>query len=239
MGKTIMGAVVSLDGFMADDNDRVGPLFDWLGNGDVAWSFPGSDGESRSTQASADFMRSQYRDMAANVIGRRLFDMTNGWGGKPAAGEHVFVVTHQAPTDWEYAESRTVHVRRRRREGDCRRQGVRGRPGRRRGRWSDRRPGAQARADRPGGRQPGSDGLRVRPPVLCDRRSGRAAAVGEPDHDRARRPGHPPGLRRQPLRPAVLSVPARRSARDRLSLRGTRRVPAVRESARAPKRRQE
>jgi dihydrofolate reductase len=105
MGKTIMGAVVSLDGFMADDNDRVGPLFDWLGNGDVAWSFPGSDGESRSTQASADFMRSQYRDMAANVIGRRLFDMTNGWGGKPAAGEHVFVVTHQAPTDWEYAES--------------------------------------------------------------------------------------------------------------------------------------
>ena len=36
VGKTIMGAVVSLDGFMADDNDGVGPLFDWLGNGDVA-----------------------------------------------------------------------------------------------------------------------------------------------------------------------------------------------------------
>ena len=28
---TIMGAVVSLDGFMADDSDGVGPLFDWLG----------------------------------------------------------------------------------------------------------------------------------------------------------------------------------------------------------------
>jgi dihydrofolate reductase len=105
MGKTIMGAVVSLDGFMADDNDEVGPLFDWYGNGDVAWSFPGSDGESRSTQASADFMRSHYRNMAAVVIGRRLFDMTNGWNGKPAAGEHVFVVTHQPPTDWEYAGS--------------------------------------------------------------------------------------------------------------------------------------
>jgi dihydrofolate reductase len=103
MGKTIMGAVVSLAGFMADDNDEVGPLFDWYGNGDVAWSFPGSDGESRSTQASADFMRSHYRNMATVVIGRRLFDMTNGWNGKPAAGEHVFVVTHQPPTDWEYA----------------------------------------------------------------------------------------------------------------------------------------
>ncbi len=105
MGKTIMGAVVSLDGFMADDNDGVGPLFDWLGNGDVVWSFPGSDGEFRTTRASADFMLDVYGDMAANVIGRRVFDMTNGWNGKPAAGEHVFVVTHRPPTDWEYADT--------------------------------------------------------------------------------------------------------------------------------------
>ena len=48
MGKTVMGAIVSLDGFIADDDDGVGPLFDWLGNGDVAWSFPGSDSESRT-----------------------------------------------------------------------------------------------------------------------------------------------------------------------------------------------
>ena len=105
MGKTIMGAAaVSLDGFIADDNDDVGPLFDWL-NGDVSWTLPGSDSEARSTQASADFMTSHYRNMAANVIGRRLFDLTNGWNGKPAAGEHVFVVTHQPPTDWEYVHT--------------------------------------------------------------------------------------------------------------------------------------
>jgi dihydrofolate reductase len=104
MGKTIVGAAaVSLDGFIADDNDDVGPLFDWLGSGDVSWSLPGSDREARSTQASADFMQSQYRNMAANVIGRRVFDLTNGWDGKPAAGEHVFVVTHRPPTDWEHA----------------------------------------------------------------------------------------------------------------------------------------
>jgi dihydrofolate reductase len=101
MGKTIMGAVVSLDGFIADDNDDDGPLFDWLGNGDVTWSFPGSDDTFRTTQTSADFMGAQYRDIACVIIGRRLFDLTNGWNGKPAAGEHVFVVTHQPPTDWE------------------------------------------------------------------------------------------------------------------------------------------
>jgi dihydrofolate reductase len=103
MGKTVMGAVVSLDGFIADEQDRVGPLFDWYGNGDVEWSFPGSDAVSRSTQASAAFMRAQYRDVAAVVIGRRLFDLTNGWNGVPAAGEHVFVVTHEPPADWEHA----------------------------------------------------------------------------------------------------------------------------------------
>jgi dihydrofolate reductase len=105
MGRTVMGAVVSLDGFIADDNDGVGPLFDWYANGDVTWAFAGSEEECRTSQASADFMRSQYRDVAAVVIGRRLFDLTNGWNGKPAAGEHVFVVTHQPPTDWEHAGS--------------------------------------------------------------------------------------------------------------------------------------
>jgi dihydrofolate reductase len=105
MGRTIMGAIVSLDGFMADDDDGVGPLFDWLGNGDVTWSFPGSDSEVQTTQASADFMLDVYGDMAANVIGRRVFDMTDGWNGTPAAGEHVFVVTHQPPTDWEHADT--------------------------------------------------------------------------------------------------------------------------------------
>jgi dihydrofolate reductase len=106
MATTIIGAIVSLDGFIADDGDGVGPLFDWLGNGDVSWSFEGNDRDDyrvTTTQASADFMQTMYAGVAANVIGRRLFDMTNGWDGQPAAGEHVFVVTHEPPTDWEYA----------------------------------------------------------------------------------------------------------------------------------------
>jgi hypothetical protein len=42
LGKTILEAVDSLDGFIADDGDGVGPLFDWYGNGDVGWSYDGS-----------------------------------------------------------------------------------------------------------------------------------------------------------------------------------------------------
>jgi hypothetical protein len=84
MGKTIMGAVVSPDGFIADDNDDVGPL---------------------RLVRKRHLEPSGYRDMATVVIGRRLFDLTNGWGGKPAAGEDVFVATHQPPTDWEHADT--------------------------------------------------------------------------------------------------------------------------------------
>lgn len=104
MGRTIMGvASVSLDGYIAHDDDTVDPLFDWLGNGDVEWSFSGGDEYPlRTTRASMDFMKSMYSRIGAMVIGRRLFDHTDGWGGVPPEGEHVFVVTHEAPTDWEH-----------------------------------------------------------------------------------------------------------------------------------------
>ena len=35
MGKVIAQASMSLDGFIADTADEVGPLFDWYRNGDV------------------------------------------------------------------------------------------------------------------------------------------------------------------------------------------------------------
>jgi hypothetical protein len=35
MGKVVMYSTVSVDGFIADDNDQPGPLFDWLTSGDV------------------------------------------------------------------------------------------------------------------------------------------------------------------------------------------------------------
>jgi hypothetical protein len=54
MGKTIMGAVVSLDGYIARDDDSVGPLFDWYGNGDVEWTWTDRPDEPacRTTKAS-------------------------------------------------------------------------------------------------------------------------------------------------------------------------------------------
>jgi len=105
MGKAIMFAAVSLDGFIAADDDTVGPLFDWYENGDVAGTFSDEDRVFHTTQETADFLYSLAPNMAACVIGRRLFDLTNGWNGVPANGEHVFVVTHEPPTAWEYQDT--------------------------------------------------------------------------------------------------------------------------------------
>ena len=105
MGTTSIFAAVSLDGYIAMDDDTIGPLFDWYGNGDVEVTFSDEDRVFRTTAATADFLQSFAPSIAAGVMGRRLFDITNGWNGVPANGEHVFVVTHEPPTDWEYRDT--------------------------------------------------------------------------------------------------------------------------------------
>jgi dihydrofolate reductase len=104
MGRVIVTATVSLDGFIAGDDDAVGPLFDWYGNGDVAVTMADPDRVFHVTEASAGYIRA-WNSVRASVVGRRLFDITNGWRGVPPAGEHVFVVTHSPPTGWDFPDA--------------------------------------------------------------------------------------------------------------------------------------
>jgi dihydrofolate reductase len=105
MSTVMMGASVSLDGFIADPSDGVGPLFDWMNNGDVAITTSDTERVFHVTAASAEVIGPAWNSVGATVIGRRLFNITNGWAGRPAAGDHVFVVTHSAPTDWPFADA--------------------------------------------------------------------------------------------------------------------------------------
>jgi dihydrofolate reductase len=104
-GTVVMHNVVSVDGFIADANDDVGPLFDWYFNGDHPLT-PGemtdpSPGGMKVSKASFDYVRPMWDSIGAMVIGRHLFDITNGWEGKPPAGEHVVVVSHRPkPAGW-------------------------------------------------------------------------------------------------------------------------------------------
>src|SRR5829696_3042631 len=99
MARTSIFAAVSLDGFIAKDDDTIGPLFDWYQNGDVAGTFRDEDRVFHTTQATADFLQAFAPGIGLRLIGRRLFILTNGWNGAPVNGDHAFVVTHEVPTD--------------------------------------------------------------------------------------------------------------------------------------------
>ena len=101
MSTVVMHNVVSVDGFIADENDAVGPLFDWYFNGDT----PITEDFGKVSPVSAGYVRPLWDSIRSMVIGRHLFDTTNGWEGRPPAGEHVVVVSHRPrPAGWRSEE---------------------------------------------------------------------------------------------------------------------------------------
>lgn len=96
-----MQAVVSVDGFIAGHDDQVGALFDWYFNGDTELVARPSGWRFSVSQTSADHLQPFWDAIDVTVIGRHLFDTTNGWDGNPAAGDQLVVVTHRPlPPEW-------------------------------------------------------------------------------------------------------------------------------------------
>jgi dihydrofolate reductase len=105
LATTYLHAVASLDGYIADDHDGVGTLHEWYFSGDHP--LVGDDDPDlrrapfRVSAASAEYVRGMWARQDVLVIGRHLFDLTNGWEGHPPASDHVVVVSHRPkPVDW-------------------------------------------------------------------------------------------------------------------------------------------
>ena len=77
MSKVVMYASVSVDGFVAAENDDPGPLFEWLVSGEVALD---ESGVLKVSQASYDYVRPYWDEIAVTIAGRHVFDITDGWG---------------------------------------------------------------------------------------------------------------------------------------------------------------
>ncbi|HEX7993485.1 MAG TPA: dihydrofolate reductase, partial [Streptosporangiaceae bacterium] len=71
-------------------------------NGDTALT---DGGGFKVSQTSAAYVRPMWDGIGAAVIGRHLFDLTNGWDGQPPAGEHVVVVSHRPKPDGWHPEA--------------------------------------------------------------------------------------------------------------------------------------
>ena len=100
MGKVVGGITMSMDGFVAGPNDRLGA---GLGDGGERlhyWVFGGPwtyDDEARGSASDVDreYIDRVFAAGGAWLVGRKMHDVVNGWGDDPGFGVPVFVVTHR------------------------------------------------------------------------------------------------------------------------------------------------
>ena len=100
MGQVIASASMSLDGYIAKDDNTIGMLFDWLNNGPVAFPTINPDMTFHMTAQSAEYMGHWVSEIGALICGRTLFDFTGGWDGLHTMNVPVVVLTHTVPSDW-------------------------------------------------------------------------------------------------------------------------------------------
>lgn len=75
---------MSLDGFVAGPDDEVDRVFKWMMSGDTNIAVPEGDEslELNLPSESVDMLQEAHKRMGALVAGRRLFELTGGWGGR-------------------------------------------------------------------------------------------------------------------------------------------------------------
>lgn len=112
MGKLVADITMSVDGFITGPDDGPGrglgeggeALHNWVMGG--PWRY---DGEHPFAPADVDLgvLKQAMASIGAGIIGRRMFDVTGGWGGNPPGGKDAryFVLTHSAPREWAGQDS--------------------------------------------------------------------------------------------------------------------------------------
>jgi dihydrofolate reductase len=100
MGDVIAHLAMSLDGFIADPDDGCDDLFGFYDSGDVPVKLSEGFPVLNVSQTTAELLTRAVTATGATVVGRRLYDITNGWDGHPAGEVPMVVVTHHPPSDW-------------------------------------------------------------------------------------------------------------------------------------------
>ncbi len=101
MATVVCGASMSLDGYIAGPEESgFEHLFAWYEAGDR--TYPSTHPEVRFSLTDVDYDHvSAYLDaVGVFVVGRRLFDLTDGWGGVHPFDRPIVVVTHHIPQEW-------------------------------------------------------------------------------------------------------------------------------------------
>ena len=109
MGRVFSHMTMSLDGFIANSEDGIDELFDWYADGEVDYPSANPDIRLSVDSASAGVLR-ELTDVGVLISGRRLFDITDGWGDRHPVGAPVVVVSHSVPENAAARWPRTTFV---------------------------------------------------------------------------------------------------------------------------------
>lgn len=101
-GKVTTGFSMSLDGFIAGVNEDFQHLFAWMESGDTEYILTIGEEEQKLKIAKESIERFEDAINTTGVLvaGRRLYELTHGWGGHHPIGAPVVVVTHRPPPAW-------------------------------------------------------------------------------------------------------------------------------------------
>lgn len=100
MGAVTFGFSMSLDGYIATPDEDFSRLFTWYSADDATNEVEMGDHSISVSAEGADFINEASQATGALVAGRKLFDVTNAWGGKHPLDVPVFVVTHRVAQEW-------------------------------------------------------------------------------------------------------------------------------------------
>jgi dihydrofolate reductase len=101
IGKVVTGASVSLDGYIAGPGESgFEHLFVWYNAGDREFPSANPTVDFRVSAPDHAYLKGYVDGVGVLVVGRRLFNITDGWGGIHPFDRPIVVVTHSVPEDW-------------------------------------------------------------------------------------------------------------------------------------------
>ena len=118
----IANLAMSIDGFIADSDGGCDDLFAFYDSGSTEFHAAPGWPAFHMDEPSLTLFREAIARIGCHVMGRDLYDMTNGWNGHPGNEAPIVVLTHEPPastpegvpyfffTDIEAAITRAVEV---------------------------------------------------------------------------------------------------------------------------------
>jgi dihydrofolate reductase len=101
MTKVYTGASMSLDGYISGPGESgFEHLFEWYSGGEVTVTTTNPELTMHLSETDAAHFRRLIEMSGSLVVGRKLWDFTNAWGGQHPMGVPVVVLTHHVPDGW-------------------------------------------------------------------------------------------------------------------------------------------